>query len=330
MKLGRRTAGRGRGMVGRAVAVLAVGLLLTSAACGSDDKSDDASGAVTITHSLGETAVSGTPKRIVTLGNQWLDATLALGVTPVGYADNVSMGSKSKVPWVPDSLNEAKVLSMGSDVVEQIAALEPDLILVPGFMVDKAMYEKLSKLAPTIGPVTPNAQVDQWSDQLATLGKVLHRQADADKVVADVNARIDGVAHRYPGLRGKTFLTCMLTGSAQLMVLADPKDGSATLFNRLGMSIPEKIAQEAPAGGRLALSPERLGDLTSDMLVCGALPAFEEKFKRLPGYDALPSVQRNGIAFVDVTTISAINTPTPLSVPFVLDKLDPTFAAVSK
>lgn len=330
MKLGRGTAGRGRGIVGRAFAVLAVGLLLTSAACGSDDKGGSGSGEITITHSMGQTAVSGTPKRVVTLGNQWLDATLALGVTPVGYADNVSQGGKSQVPWVPDSLSEAKVLKLGADVVEQIAALEPDLILVPGFMVDKAMYDKLSKLAPTIGPVTPNAQIDQWSDQLATLGKVLHKEAEADKVVANVNGRIDEVAHRYPGLRGKTFLTCMLTGPAQLMVLADPKDGSAALFNRLGMSIPEQIAKEAPAGGRLALSPERLGDLTSDMLICGALPAFTEKFKRLPGYDELPSVKNNGIAFVDVTTISAINTPTPLSVPYVLDKLDPTFAAVSK
>ncbi|MFE9582067.1 ABC transporter substrate-binding protein [Nocardia sp. NPDC006044] len=328
--LDRRTAGRGRGMLGRAVAVLAVGLLLTSAACGSDDQSAGASGEITITHSMGQTAVSGTPKRIVTLGNQWLDATLALGVTPVGYADNVSQGGKSQVPWVPDSLSEAKVLKMGADVVEQIAALEPDLILVPGFMVDKAMYDKLSKLAPTIGPVTPNAQIDQWSDQLATLGKVLHKEADADKVVANVNGRIDEVAHRYPGLRGKTFLTCMLTGPAQLMVLADPKDGSAALFNRLGMAIPEHIAKEAPSGGRLALSPERLGDLNSNMLICGALPAFTEKFKRLPGYDELPSVRNNGIAFVDVTTISAINIPTPLSVPYVLEKLDPTLAAVSK
>ncbi|MFD6160250.1 ABC transporter substrate-binding protein [Nocardia sp. NPDC060256] len=330
MQLGRRTAGWGRGMVGRAFAVLAVGLLLTSAACGSDDSSGGGSGDVTITHSMGQTSVTGTPKRIVTLGNQWLDATLALGVTPVGYADNVSQGAKSKVPWVPDSLNDAKVLKMGADVVEQIAALEPDLILVPGFMVDKAMYEKLAKLAPTIGPVTPNAQIDQWSDQLVTLGKVLHKEAEADKLVANVNGRIDEVAHRYPGLRGKTFLTCMLTGPAQLMVLADPKDGSAALFNRLGMAIPAKIAAEAPTGGRLALSPERLGDLTSDLLVCGAIPAFEEKFKRLPGYDELPSVRNNGIAFVDVTTISAINIPTPLSVPYVLEKLDPTLAALNK
>lgn len=320
-----------RGTLGRmGLAALAVSLVCSLAACGSSAGEDSASGAVKITHSLGETEVSGTPQRVVTLGNQWLDATLALGVTPVGFADNISIGAQSKPPWAPDSLAQAKALSMGGDIVEQIAALEPDLILVPGFMVDKAMYDKLSKLAPTIGPVTPGAQVDRWADQVNTLGKVLHRETEASKVVSDVEGRIDAVGAKYPKLRGKTFLTCMLTGPAQLMVLADPKDGSAALFTRLGMDIPQKIAQEAPTGGRLALSPERLGDLTSDLLICGAMPVFAEKFKQLPGYAELPSVRGNGIAFVDVTTISAINTPTALSVPYVLDKLDPTFAAVGK
>lgn len=185
MKLGGMTAGRVRGVLGRTcLAMMGVGLLCTVVSCGSDDRSDNGSGAVTITHRLGETTVEGTPQRVVTLGNQWLDATLALGVPPVGYADNISLGAKSKVPWAPDSLGQAKVLNMGADVAEQIAALEPDLILVPGFMVDKAMYEKLSRLAPTIGPVTADAQVDQWSDQVTTLGKVLHREGEASRVVS--------------------------------------------------------------------------------------------------------------------------------------------------
>lgn len=59
---------------------------------------------VTVKHKLGETTVEGTPERVVTIGNQWLDASLALGVTPVGYADNVSiLAGGQKVPWAPDS-----------------------------------------------------------------------------------------------------------------------------------------------------------------------------------------------------------------------------------
>ncbi|MFE3542399.1 ABC transporter substrate-binding protein [Nocardia sp. NPDC059177] len=319
----RRAAGRA-GLV-----LLVLGLVSGLVACGSGEDTETGAG-VTITHNFGETTVSGTPERIVTLGSQWLDATQAMGVTPVAYADSVAMGGKSQLPWTPPELEQATVLKMGGDMAEQIATMEPDLILVPSFLVDQPMYEKLSQLAPTIGAVTANAQVDKWSDQLTTLGKVLHREDKATEVIAGVNAKIDAVAQKYPNLKGKTFLTCMLTGPAQLMVLADPNDGSAEMFTRLGMSIPANISAQANTGGRLALSPERLNELTSDALICGAMPQFEAKFKELPGYNELPAVRSGGIAFVDTKTISAINTPTPLSIPFLLETLDPTFAAVGR
>ncbi|RDI46182.1 ABC transporter substrate-binding protein [Nocardia mexicana] len=323
----RALGGRTRAVMQRiGLVTVALGLVLSAAACGSGDS--ESSGEVTIAHTMGEAKIDGTPKRVITIGTQWLDAAVALGVTPVGYL--VPGGPGATVPWLPPSLSQqSKALTMGGDLAEQVAALEPDLIVAPGFMMDKAMYDKLSKLAPTIGPLT-GAQVDPWEDQVTTLGKALHRQADADKVVADVHGKIDAVAARHPGLKGKTFLTCMLTTPTQLMVLADPKDGSAQVFSRMGMTMPDKLVQEAPTGGRLALSPERLNDLTADLLVCGAAPGLEQKFKQLPGYAELPSVRQGGIAFIDMITINAINLPTALSLPYVLDKLEPTLANVGK
>ncbi|WP_024800456.1 ABC transporter substrate-binding protein [Nocardia sp. BMG51109] len=311
-----------------AVVALAVGLVLGVAGCGSGGDDAGSTGSVTVDHTMGKATIEGTPKRVVTIGTQWLDAAVALGVTPVGYL--VPGGTGASVPWLPPELaQQSEEITMGGDVTEQIAALEPDLIVAPGFLMDKAMYDRLSQLAPTIGPLT-TAQVDPWEDQMTTLGKVLDKQAEADKVVADVHGRIDAVTARHPALRGKTFLTCMLTTPTQLMVLADPKDASAQTFSRMGMTMPEKLVNEAPNGGRLALSPERLTDLTADLLVCGAAPGLEQKFKQLPGYSDLPSVRQGGIAFVDMITINAINLPTALSLPYLLDKLEPTFANVGK
>ncbi|WP_280267708.1 ABC transporter substrate-binding protein [Nocardia wallacei] len=341
MRSGRKAERRNRrGAVRKSIerigfAAVALTLAVTVAGCGSDSDSGASGsgdgGAVTIKHRLGETTVEGTPQRVVTIGNQWLDAALALQVTPVGYVDMVAAGTNTKAPWEPESLGDAKQLSPSGNMVEQIAALNPDLILVPSYGVDKSSYDQLSKLAPTIGAVSEGVQVDLWTDDVTTLGKVLHKQEQADKVIADVNGRIDELAKKYPGLRGKTYLTTMLTGPAQLMVLADPKDGSAKLFEQLGLRIPDRFVQEAgKAGGRLALSPERLADLTSDLLVASAMPGMEENFKGLPGYAQLPSVRSNGLAFVDAATINAINTPTALSVPFVLGKLEPALANVAK
>lgn len=329
-----RTSAR-RGVRARAAVLrttlpaLILGLVTAVAACGSGADDTDSGAAVTIEHSMGKTTVDGTPKRVVTLGPAWLDAAVSLGVTPVGYLVP-GAGAGMTVPWLPQSLpQQSKALNMGGDVVEQIAALEPDLIVAPGYLMDKAMYDKLSKLAPTIGPLT-SAQIDPWEDQVQALGKALHKQDQAGKVVADVHGRIDAVAAKHPGLKGKSFLTCMLTTPTQLMVLADPKDGSAQVFTRLGMTMPAKLVAEAPSGGRLALSPERLGDLTSDLLVCGAAPGLQEKFTQLPGYADLPSVRQGGISFVDMITINAINQPTALSVPYLLGKLEPTLATVGK
>ncbi|MGO4616286.1 ABC transporter substrate-binding protein [Nocardia sp. 2YAB30] len=338
MNVGLRTVPRnrrpGRGLMTRLGAVvLAVGLAGGAVACGSSDPATDTDGearSVTIKHSFGETTVVGRPERIVALGNQWLDATQALGVRPVGHIDNTLGVTGGIAPWEPESLKQSKPLSLSGDIVEQIAALEPDLILVPGIQVDKAMYEKLGKLAPTIGPVTIGAQIDNWVDELNALGNVLGKESDATRVISEVQGKVAAVAQRYPGLRGKTFLTCMLTAATQLMVLADPKDGSAALFDQLGLSIPEHIAKEAPLGGRLALSPERLGDLDSNLLTCGAMTGLEDKFKQLPGFAELPSARAGSFALVDVVTISAINSPTALSVPYLLDKLDPALAAAAK
>ncbi|NUS43213.1 MAG: ABC transporter substrate-binding protein [Mycobacteriaceae bacterium] len=323
MNIGRYTSGLRR-RVG--AGLLALGVAAAALACGSDDAGSTA-GSVTVKHVMGETKIDGTPSRIVVMGPQWFDAALALGVSPVGYLVP-GLTASTAAPWEPPIPASAKRIDASGDLVEQIAALEPDLILAPAFMVDRARYDKFSKLAPVIDSLT-SAQIDPWRDQVTTLGKVLHKESDAVRVIARVDATVADVTSRYPGLRGKTFLTCMLTGPAQLMVLADPKDGSAEVFNGLGMAIPQNIVREAPRGGRLALSPERLGDLTSDLLVCGAMPSLEQKFRELPGYPQLPSVRTGSIAFVDVVDINAINQPTALTVPYVLQKLESTFAKVA-
>ncbi|WP_227998477.1 hypothetical protein [Nocardia australiensis] len=77
-----------------------------------------------------------------------MDTALALGVTPVGYVDNVAAASKTNPPWEPDSLSSAKALNTTGNIAEQVAALEPDLILLDGFLADQKTYDELPELAP--------------------------------------------------------------------------------------------------------------------------------------------------------------------------------------
>ncbi|MFG1794457.1 ABC transporter substrate-binding protein [Nocardia sp. NPDC049149] len=320
-----------RGWTRAAVAVLAGALALGVTACGSS--SDDAGSSdqsVVIKHARGETTISGTPKKIVTLGNQWLDATLALGVTPVGYLDNVAILAKNTPPWEPESLKSAKTLSAVGNVAEQVAALEPDLILVDAFVAGQGnTYDDLSKLAPTV-PGLSKETVNPWQDQVTALGKVLHKQDAATAVIANVDKKIQAIATANPGLKGKTFASTWLGGPTQLMVLTDPNDGSAKLFTQLGMGIPKNLTELPSTGGRLALSPERADQLTADLLLAGYSPGLEDAYKQLPGYNDLPAVKKGSVVFLTTLEITAINQPTALSTTYILDKLTPAFAAAAK
>ncbi|WP_433577945.1 ABC transporter substrate-binding protein [Nocardia brasiliensis] len=312
------------------VAVATVALTLGLTACGtSSDDGGSGGEPVTIAHARGSTTVTGTPKKVVALGNQWLDTALALDVTPVGYIDNVAAVSKSTPPWEPKTLESAKSLSTTGNVAEQVAALEPDLILVDPFIADQKTYDELSKVAPTL-PALGKDAVTPWPDLVTTLGKVLHRQDAAAKVIADVNKQIEAIGQANPGLKGKTFASTWLGSPTQLMVLTDPNDGSSKLFTQLGMTIPANLTEQPSNQGRLSLSPERVDQLSADLLLAGYTPGLDEKYRQLPGYNDLPAVRKGSVVFLTTQEISAINQPTALSVPYMLTKLEPAFAAAAK
>ncbi|HEY5856673.1 MAG TPA: ABC transporter substrate-binding protein [Aldersonia sp.] len=316
----------------RLAAVLLAGIAaLWLVGCGSDSSGDSsgASETVTITHSQGETVIEGVPNNVVALSSQWADASLALGVTPVGYIDNVGMSSGGQsAPWETGLADSTKVDIQG-DIVEQVAALNPDLILAPGFGADKSTLDKFSALAPTI-PALSTAQVEKWEDQVAVLGEIYQKQDEAAQVVADLDGRIDGIAETNPGLQGKTFLYAFVASPTQIMVVADPNDGANALFTRLGMVLDPEIANSPGAAtGRIALSPERVGDLDSDLLVVTSAAGLDDAFAQMAGYSTLPAVQNGGLVMLDIVTGVALNLPSPLSLPYALDQIEPELATVA-
>ncbi|MFI9506272.1 ABC transporter substrate-binding protein [Nocardia sp. NPDC052566] len=320
----------GRWWTRAAVAAVAGALTLGVAACGSSGDDTGSGGEpVTISHARGSTTVNGTPKKVVTLGNQWMDSALALGVTPVGYIDNVGVATQSMPAWEPETLKSAKALNTSGNIAEQVAALEPDLILADGFIADQKTYDELSKVAPVL-PALGKEAVTPWQDQVTTLGKVLRKQDEASKVIANVDKKTEALIQANPGIKGKTFVSTWLASAAQLMVLTDPNDGSSKIFTQLGMTIPKNLTDLPANQGRLALSPERVDELKADLLLAGYSPGFDEKYRQLPGYNDLPAVRKGSVVFLNRQEISAVNQPTALSVPYILDKITPAIAAAAK
>lgn len=317
-------------------AVVLAGALVAGCASSGGEAPERAGDAATVEHIYGTTTVDEVPERIVATSSQWVDALLELGVQPVGYLSAGTMGDERGLyPWESAVSADAVEIDgattasgMGPLPVEEIAALDPDLILGNWQIDSRASYDTLAAVAPTVAPLGA-AGVDRWDDQLRALGVLLGRSDDAERVIAERAAAIDEAA--LPGLAGRTaVLAQFLFGDQQFVVVADPEDGAATLFEQLGMTLPPALVEEAGVSlGRLTLSPERVDALVADLLIILPNGGTAEDLMALPGFDRLPAVTNGGLAVVDYPTVVAFNTPSSLSIGYALDIVRPQLEAIA-
>jgi iron complex transport system substrate-binding protein len=309
---------------------------VTLAACGDDDggaadttapAADGAVYPVTVEHAHGTTTLEARPERIVSLNVQWTDAVLALGVEPVAYVLDAAVGETAPYPWHADRLEGVTRVDMdGTIPFERIAALQPDLILVTYLAEEAAAFDTLADIAPTIG-LLGDLQVDPWQDQVEVLGDVLGEPARAEAAIAEVDGEIAALADGLPGLRGKTYVAANYVAGDGIYVVADPEDGASRLFYGLGMEIdPEILALDEGAVGRVQLSLEQAGLLDADLL--GILTNGDDP-AALPGWDQLPSVRQGSVVDFELADVVGLNTPTPLSIPHVIELLRPALEVVA-
>lgn len=302
--------------------LLAGGLSLTG--CGATEEAGGGGAAlpspVTIEHRFGKTTIDKVPQRIVTIDLQWTDVMVAMGVKPVGYTVDPYMPD-SGVPWqkLPSG---AKALPLDDGVpVEQVLALNPDLVVGSWSIADKDTYDLLSARVPTITGPRDAKNVTPWQELVRTAGKILDEPEKAEKLVSAVEGEVTGTARELPALAGRTFALGQYLVGDSMTIVADEQDGSSLLFNELGMTLYPPLAEEGKKAGdaRVSVSAERADLLRADLLLFLVNGGDESDLTDIPGFDQLPGT----VAVLDYPTIVGINSPTPLSLPHVLDKLAP-------
>ena len=210
---------------------------------------------------------------------------------------------------------------------EEIAALQPDLILVTYFAEDQAIYDRLNAIAPTIG-LLGDRQVDTWQDMIAVGGQIFGKADEAAAVTAEVDELMATTAAELPGLQGKTFALANFVPGDQIYVVADQEDGSSVFFQQLGMELdPDVLAAADGVSGRAEFSYEQIGLLDGDLLVALHQRRGPEHHRRLR---PARRWSRTGPRPCWTTpTSSALNTPTPLSIPYVLEIVRPQLAVAA-
>lgn len=317
-------------LVRRSAVVFAVlvSLVLAVVGCSAPDEDSAAEGGpIQINTPQGEVVnLPGTPKRIVTLGAQWIDTSLAFGVKPVAYLDQSEILTQKSSPWVGDKLSGSTSLSM-ENLVAEIAKAKPDVILAEGFMAttQPETYNKIKEIAPTIPGVTAK-QVDPWEDLVTLFGTITHNPDKAKQIKDQVNGKIEQVKKDLPGLAGKTYALAYMYSSDQIQVMADPTDGAGILFGQLGMKVAPKLAAEYAKKGqpRFPISTENVPMLESDLLiVTTGNDAMQKELVKLPGYKNLTAVKNGAVANLSVAEITGLNQPTALAIPYLLDQMRP-------
>nr|WP_296763678.1 ABC transporter substrate-binding protein [Rhodococcus sp. (in: high G+C Gram-positive bacteria)] len=315
--------------------VAMAGLVACSSDSGDAGESSEDARSVTIEHVAGSTTVEGTPQRIVALGQQWVDALEEFDVAPVGYLSAGSQGDDRKLfPW-QSGLSADSVMLASTSVdtmdatppIEEIASLEPDLVLVSGVASTDA-FDSLNEIAPTIYPKA--GTVDSWQWQIETLGKILDREDYAANIIAEGEAYTAGIVEQYPGLAGKTaVLSQFILATQQLVAVVDPDDGAAKVFESIGMSVPADLAASPDAsGGRLVFSPERINELTADLVIMLPNGGTAADLEALPGFASLPAVVGGGLSVQDYATVVGFNLPSKSSVEYSLEKIRPQLEAI--
>ena len=316
--------------------LLGAGGLLLLGGCGGAGGSgggEGRGGARTIGHKYGETEVSGTPGRVVSVGFTDQDYALALGVAPVAVREWFGERPYATWSWAQGELGDAEpeVLPATELNFEQIAGLEPDLIVGVSSGMTRQEYDTLSELAPTLPQSGEFVDFGvPWQKQTRAIGHALGRQDRAEQLVSDVESRFTAAREEHPEFEGASGVVVGLTVEDDSYTPSPygPQDVRGRFMSSLGFRIPEEISDLAGDAFFAELSRERLGLIDADALVW--VTVLAESFEAVrtdPLYRRLDAAREGRDVFLEETLSAALSFGSILSLPFALDELVPQLAA---
>ncbi|WP_307834488.1 ABC transporter substrate-binding protein [Paractinoplanes lichenicola] len=215
--------------------------------------------------------------------------------------------------------------------VEKVAALAPDLILAGGDYYIKDDYAKLSKLAPTTAYETTGAFEDPWQTTLKQVAKAVGQSAKADQVIADVEGKVAKVKTGHPQLAGKQFTLSQMWEAGSIGVLRSDKDAGVKMLNDFGMTLAPAVAALEGDDFAVQLSLEKVAVLDSGVtLVYYADKSLQPSLEGNTLFKNLGSVGRGAYKALSDAQFSALRTPTPLSVQYLIDNVVPTISEAAE
>ncbi|MGW7439112.1 iron-siderophore ABC transporter substrate-binding protein [Streptomyces sp. NPDC054849] len=326
-------------------AALGVGLL---AGCGSDKadqadkKSDNAPAAaagtfpVTVEHAFGSTEITKAPQRVVSVGYTDDQAILAFGIKPVGMVDQypnppgTTPDINTQWPWVKDKWGDTRpeVVMNNGDAgpnYEKIAALRPDLIIAVYSEIDQAAYEKLSKIAPTVGRTKAEKEPFSapWQDNAVHIAKALGQESKGTELVKGIQDKLDTAKKAHPEFANQTAVA--LSWYKDSVAPFTTTDVRGRLVTGIGFKGQTEIDKIADGKFYTTLSPERIDLVDVDRIFVIADKADQEALKKFELFTNLNAVKNGKVSYLldseGPAVGAAMSQGTLLSLPYAIDEL---------
>ncbi|MEU0522360.1 iron-siderophore ABC transporter substrate-binding protein [Streptomyces niveus] len=324
-------------------AALGIGLLTACGSDSADEPKDDAPAAaaggafpVTVEHAFGSTEVTKAPKRVVTVGYTDDQAVLAFGIKPVGMVDQYpnpegkSPDINTQWPWVKDKWGDARpeVIMKNGDPgpnYEKIAALRPDLIIAVYSEIDQAGYDKLSKIAPTVGRTKAEKEPFSapWQDNAAHIAKALGKEDEGTEMVQGIQDKLDTAKKANPGFADQTAV--VISWYKDSISPFTSTDVRGQLVTGAGFKYQTKIDDIADGGFSTELSPERIDLIDVDRIFVVNDKADTESLKKFELFANLPAVKNGKVSYLldseGPAVGAAMSQGTLPSLPYAIDEL---------
>ena len=255
--------------------------------------------AVQIKHDLGTTEVPDHPQRIVVLEYSFVDTLAAVGVKPVGIADDEARDSV--VPAYTDVIG-TEWISVGtrkSPSLEVIASLQPDLIIADTSR-HEAIYGSLSEIAPTIVFDSLTGTYEVALDAAKTIAHAVGKDAEMEARMAEHTKKMEAYKVDIGDVTGWSAQFFIDNGEG--IFLHSPVSYNGSLLAWFGfknnMPMPNGHSYEEAV---VTTSLEQLSEVNPQILIRGkyADPGLTDSWKGQPLWDNIDAVKTGNV--YDVT-----------------------------
>jgi iron complex transport system substrate-binding protein len=231
------------------------------------------------------------PKRVVVLSS-FAGNVISLGVNVVG----VSKWAKSS-PVLKDKVKDAEAVS--DQNLEKIIELNPDLIIG---LANTKNVDKLKQIAPT---VTYTYGKLDYLEQHIAIGKLLNKEEQAKKWVADFKKRAGELGEQIKEKIGQDATVSVFEKFEKQFYVFGENWGRGTeiLYQAMDLKMPKNLQKATKEKGYQLISAETLPKYSGDYIIFSQTPGTDNSFQNTETYKNIPAVKKghvikvNGSAF---------------------------------